>query len=476
MSGSKRITVDRSDWAQAQAAAARLREVNRNLPSMLEAVRRDQEEQLSRVSAAVQARQDAVERSLASLSEQTKKLEAQTSRRVRAYAAGLRAEMRDAEMKLGAEMRRSLDAQEERWRSELAREREAREEENQEVRADLATLRGSRERQLAAATDLLNDAQLLAQAIADNLPHDRFAPGRLAALRRRIEQAEDNLASGAAEVALGQAQELCLQLHELRAEVELRDQEWCLAQADAMSATTVLLEQIQLNSRLDVTDEQTGERLDGVTLDVEFWSEGELAELRGRAEELAGRTAASSDQASLADLRKIIEEEVPALDERLTEIVGLAGARQYASQVRVNLAEFVVGTLEDTTGFAWEEGQAVYAGGDPRGAFYSKLRHLDNSEIVVEVAPDEDGHSSVLRILSFDAGTPDEEERVRRTHVIVDRLRGEGLAVGPPAAEQAEPDPTLADFDRIRQQKYEPRQVAQAMRGAAGRTGEARTG
>jgi hypothetical protein len=468
MSGSKRITVDESAWRQAQAAAARLREVNRDLPGMLQALRRDQQERLSRMDATVRARQEAVEHSLVGLSEQTGKLAAQTSRRLRTYAATLRGELQDSALRIGAETRRSMDEQEERWRSELAREREARQQDFRQLRDGLSGLHRDRERLLAAARDLVSDARLQVGAIARNLPHERFAPGQLAAQQQRLAVAEGNLETGAAETALGQGQELCLRLDELRAEVEMRDQEWRGAQVAAVSATTLLLEQIRLNASLAVTGEH-GEPIDGVTLDVDYWSEGELASLRAQAEALARRAAVQGDPPALAELRVIVERDAPALDERLTDIVGQAGARQFASQIRVNLAELVVGALEDTTGYVWEDGQATYAAEDPRRAFYCKLRHLDSSEIVVEVAPGEDGQSCVLRLLSFDAGTPDEEERVRRAHVIADRLRDEGLEVGRPAAEQAEPDPALADLDGLRRQAPEPPGQARAAQDAARR-------
>jgi hypothetical protein len=450
-----RMPVDRSTWQDARAAVTRLRDVNRDLPGINEALCSDQQRHLIRMAAEMQARQEAVDRSLAGLTEQTKELEAQAGRRLRAHAALLQ----DASRKLGEEGRRSLDEQEEQLRSELAQEREERERDFGELRDGLAGIRQDRERVLAVAGDLVADVRVLAEAIADNLPHKRFAPGRLAAVDRRLALVEGNLADGIGETALAQAQDLWLQLGDLRAEVEFRDQEWQLAQIGAVSATTVLLEQIRINSSLDVSDEQ-GKRIEGVTLDVDFWSEGELTELRDAVSALGGRLAAETHPPTLEELRTIINQDAPAFGERLTEIVSRAGARQFASQIRVNLAELVVETLEDATGYVWEEGQATYAGEDPRRAFYSKVRHLDDSEIVVEVAPDQDGECCELRILSYDAGIPDEEERASRAHVIAERLRDLGLRVGSPSAESDPPDPALADFDSLRQKVPEPRGAA----------------
>jgi hypothetical protein len=462
MSGTKRVTVDQGAWQQAQQAAARLRQVNSELPGMIESLRREQEAAAERITTQVRARQDAFERQLAGLSEQTRRIEAETSRRIRARADQLRGQMRNALDAARQQTRASLEEQEQRFQDELARERQDRLEETRVLREGLQATRQDRERALVSAAALAADSRQLRDAIDRTLPHQRFAPGRLTDLSRRLELAEDNIAQGFGESALSQAQTLFMDLGDLRAEVELRDQEWQVAQVAASSAITVLQEQIRLSTRPEVIGED-GSPVEGATLDVDFWSEGELADLRVAAEALAGRVTAEDNPPTLADLRQMTDRDVPELDGRLTEIVARAQARLWASQVRANLAELVVTTLEESTGYSWEEGQALYASGDQRRAFYSKLRHLDDSEIVVEVAPDEDGKSCVLRILSYDRGLPDEEERVRRAHAVVDRLREQGLEVGVPTAEAEAPDPGLTDFDRLRQPvKQERRATATA--------------
>jgi hypothetical protein len=447
MSGKKRITVDESAWQSAMAAASKLRDVNAELPGMLDAVRRDGQAQIERARTELGSRQDALEQSLAGLSEQTRRLEAATSRRIRDKTAMLWNEVKDASAEIRATTRQALEEQEARQR-----ERDV-----QDLRNDLDVIRRDKDRALSAATQTVADARLLFRAIDEQLPHNQFAPGQLADAILRLDQADGNISQGHAEAALSRAQDVYFSLSKLRTEVELRDQEWRIAQVAAVSATSALLEQISYNENLEVTDAE-GRKLDGVTLDVDFWSDGELGELRARAEELSAlikgdQPDAGSGQprtATLTELRAVVEREVPELNDELTAVVGRAGARQFASQVRVNLAEFVVEALEDATGFVWQEGDATYAGDDPRQAFYSKLRHPDDSEIVVEVAPDEDGQSCVLRLMSYDKGVPDEDERSRRAHVVADRLRGRGLQIGSPTADPGQPDPSYADFDRLR--------------------------
>jgi hypothetical protein len=451
MSGVKRITVsvDEDDWARAQRAANQLREVNRELPGMLEAVRRDNEAAINRATAEVRARQEAVDRALAGLSEQTRKMEARTRQRLAEQSARLRGELRETVGQLRGETRTALEEQERRFAEGLERERLERERETRELRNEVAGMRADREQARALAQDYMADSVVMRDAIARELPHDRFAPGRLAELSSRLDIARQNVDLGLGEAALAQAQEAYLQLSELRAEVELRYTEWQAARIDAGNAVTLLEQQISLSANPDAVDEN-GEKIADYTLDVEFWSEGELSRLREAAAGLAARLADDDNPPSVAELRQIAAQAGGELDERLTSILVTAQARQIASQARANLAELVVTTLEEASGYTWEEGQAIYAGDDQRRAFYAKLRHLDDSEIVVEVSPDESGKSCTLRILSYDAGLPDEEERVRRAHAVHASLRTQGLQAGLPAADMEYPDPRLADFESLR--------------------------
>ena len=445
VSGKKRITVDEDAWRAALRRADQLRDVQRELPGMIAAVQRAQQEQATRDRAAMQARQDQLTERLASLSEQARRIEASATRRINAATQTIMNEARAANRELRAETRELLDQQEKQFDAALSAERAERQRETGDLRATLAQDRAARADVLDAARAAAADARVLHDAIGATLPHERFAPGELARLTDRLALAEGSVAAGIGETALGQAQELYLRLGELRAEVELKDMEWRAAHLTALAAVTALAEQISYNSMITVSDEETGASAD---LDVNFWSAGELTAIRTAADQLAARVDAADDPPDLAELRDIAQRSVPALDERLSAAVATARTRQWASQVRVNMAETVVDVLEETAGYRWD-GDAIFAGDDQRAAFYSKLKHPDESEIVVEVAPDEDGRSCVIRVMSYETGQPDESLRVARVHAIADSLREQGLG-GTPAAEADEPDPALRDFTQLR--------------------------
>jgi hypothetical protein len=442
MSGAKRIMVDETAWRQAQSAAARLSDVQRDLPAMLEAARRQHQADLERTFTAVDARQSQVEQSLAGLSDQARRLEKETTRRLREQAVQLREELQTAI----AETRGDLAEQERRLQAEIEQERGERQRELSALGAELAMLADDKERAAALARTHLDDARLLHDTIRDALPHDRFTPGALATLGQRIQLAETNLAQGTAQTALAGAQETYLRLGELRVELELRDREWRTAQVTAVSSLTLMLERITAGAELAVPD------MEDVTLDVDYWSDGELTRLRDEVAAAADLARSDDRPLSVAELRKVVDAQAPAYQERLTEIVARAAVRQVASQVRVNVAEIVVDALESATGYAWEEN--AYAGEDPRDAFYSRLRQpLTGGEIVIEVAPDEETGDCAVRILSFDRDAPDEEARTQRAHLLVRSLREQGLSVGDPAGEAREPDPRDYRFDALRRRQ-----------------------
>jgi hypothetical protein len=446
VSGKKRITVDEGAWNDAMAKANQLRQVQRNLPEMLASVQRAQEQQAARDRAAVQAQQDELNSKLAALSEHARQIEETTSRRIRAATATIMNEARKANEDLRSETRHLIEQQEQRFTAALSTERAERRRDVAVLQQEIERDRATRADLLATARAVVADARVLFNAIDSSLPHEWFAPGRLDRLGRDLALAEANIASGAAEAALSLGQTLYLDLGDLRAEVELKDAEWRAAHLTAVTVVTALIEQISGSERIEVVDDETGRSAE---LDVDFWSEGELSKIRTLAGQLSARLADDADPPSLADLAEISERTVVSLDKSLAETIALARARQWASQARVNMAEHVVNVLEDTTGFELE-GEPIFAGDDQRAAFYSKLRSADDSEIVVEVAPDETGKSCAIRVLSYETGTPNEYLRGARARTIAVSLGAQGLA-GTASPEPGEPDPAFKDFARLRQ-------------------------
>lgn len=446
MSGKKRITVDEDAWRDAMAKAKQLRTVQREMPQMLAAVQRAQEQQARRDREALQATQDELSRKLSALSAQTRKIEESTTRRINAATATIMNETRKANEDLRSETRHLIEQQEQRFTTAMGAERAERKRDVATLQREIEHDRAVRADVLATARSVVSDARILHDAIGSTLPHERFAPGRLDRLGRTLALAEVNVAAGTAEAALATAQELFLDLGDLRAEVQLKEAEWRAAHLTAVTVVTALIERISDSERVEIVDDEAGISAE---LDVDFWSDGELSEIKAAAGRLSARLADEADPPTLAELAEMSERTAASLETNLSEAIALARARQWASQVRVNVAEHVVTVLEQVAGYDLE-GEPIFAGEDQRAAFYSKLKSADDSEIVVEVAPDETGKSCVIRVLSYEAGPPNEYLRRARARAIATSLGTQGLA-GTPDAEPGEPDPVFKDFDRLRQ-------------------------
>ncbi|WP_131741747.1 hypothetical protein [Actinomadura roseirufa] len=469
MSGAKRITVDAGAWHEASAAARRLRDVRRDVPALVEAVRRSQREELDRTFTEVEGRQRRVERVLTGLSDQARRSELRTAERLRAQSERLREQLGSV---VESAVEKARAEQDERIRTALERERAERRAELETLGRELDELRADRGRAATAAERTLADARLMRDAIEAELPHERFAPGRLDRLERRIVTAEANMAAGLAAESLSLLQETFLDLAELRAELVVLEQEWQAARLAALDALTVVAERLRFSAELPAPDER-GEPIDGLTFDVDHWSGGGLARLRAdldaRTGEIRGDTPLTT-----GELREVVRRDAPELEERLEDAVTHATIAVLASQARVNVAEQVVDAVEVATGFSWTEN--AYAGDDQRAAFYSKLRHLNDNEIVIEVAheePEDDGPGCLsVRILSYDRDTASEEELVERAREIATDLRDRGLPVGDPVADAAHPDPELADFETIRTSPPEPTGTPRAVPNQAARLRE----
>ncbi len=445
MSGKRRISVDEAQWNVLQRQARQLDDLRVNAPKLVADVQRQTQSELARVSERLSGRQQAVERTVSALSEQTRALEADTSRRLREQASEMRQQLADTAGQLRAETSAALARQQQAWRSELAAERDRQ-------RAELARLeseiRRTRRAAARAAETWLNDAGLVRDLIRDELPHERYAPGDLAAINRRLVTARATADQGNSEAALAGAQAAYHDLSDLRLEIELQDREWTAAHTVAYEALLRLDGLTAGNATQVIPAGQAGNR-DAVDLDVDYWSEGALGELRSEASALLASVTDTAQPLSTEQLRDIADHEVPQMEERLSDVVQRARMRLFGSQLRANVAEVVAQTLDETAGYEVED--HLYEQLDQRRTLLARLQHANGNEIVVSVAPAaEEPGRCVLRLLNYDYDTAAEEDLDERARAVAAELRARGLNAEDQGCEEGEPDRALLDFDGIR--------------------------
>jgi hypothetical protein len=428
VSGAKTISVDRGAWNRAQSSARELATVRREMPRMLDNVRRQSQADTRRMVAPIARRQAATERRLKRLSDHTRRLEQETDARLRDQAAqihGVREEARREARRLDREIRQ----------------------ERAERRRQIDDLVERRERASALTRAFLADSRVMAEEIS-TLPHERFAPGRLAVLEGRLAGTTQTAAEVDAAYALGSAQDLYYDLSDLRLEVQQAEQEWLAARREALETLRRADARIEQFAKTPMLDEN-GAEIPDVVLDLDFWTDGCLTTLR---DEVRRDTEALADDGcplSVEELREVIQKHAPAYEQRLDELLERGATRMYASQERYNVAEKIADALGAE---GYDLVKDVYEGDDHRWSHFTRLRHLaGEGDIVVEVAPEGDTGMSI-KLLSYDTD-PAESRRVERAANMLAKLREEGVPVGAPVDRGTEPTPEEADFDLIQKRR-----------------------
>lgn len=445
MSGKRRITVDEARWNALQRQASQLKALQVNAPKLVADLRRQTQGELAQVSARLENRQQAVERTMGALSDQTRALEEETNRRLRDQAKQMNQRLKETAGQLRKETDAALAQQQQAWRSELAAERD-------HQRRELRRLERKMDRDAKASSEAaetwLRDAGLVHDLIRDELPHERYAPGKLAALDQRLATARDNARQGQSQAALAVAQEAFHDLSELRVEIELRDREWTGMHTLAFEALIQLDGLAAENANQVIAAGEAGNEAP-FDLNVDYWSEGALTKLRSEVAELLASVNDTDEPLSTEQLRDIAEVQVPELERRLSDVVRQAHMRVFASQLRVNVAEVVAETLDEVAGYAVED--HLYEGLDQRRTFLAKLQHSNGNEIVVTVAPStDDSGQCVLRLLSYDYDTTTESVLNERARAVTEELRARGLDADDQGCESGEPDRAMLDFERVR--------------------------
>ncbi|SFY23102.1 hypothetical protein [Streptomyces atratus] len=453
MSGRKRIQVDQSEWYRIQSQARQLRRVQREVPQLIDAVRRQTSADLDRAFARVERRQAQHDALVGRLSEQTRQLEADTARRLKQQAAEVRGELAACAGQIREETRQRLAEQQERVRREIASERAERRAETARLSARFDVIDQDRAQAGQLVKTWLSDARAMTEAIAGAGLHERYAPGELDRLTARLATAEQSATQGRFDAALAMAQDTYHSLSELRAETEQRELARCTARMEAIDALTTVEKEIEGSLSRPVLDPD-GVPVDGSTVDVDYWSRGGLGLLR---EETAnGLARARDDRTGTDELRLLRAQEAPRLEEALGDTVERACLRHLASQTRVNLADAVVQALGRTAYYEFVDGE--YRGSDPRGTYYAKLAHENGNEIVLAISqtgPDSGRH--VVQVLSYDHDITAEAQLQERAEAISRALADEGHPVsGAPASEPGAPDRKLLDIRSQRQGSARP--------------------
>ncbi|HVN53094.1 MAG TPA: hypothetical protein VMT46_02095 [Anaerolineaceae bacterium] len=291
----------------------------------------------------------------------------------------------------------------------------------------LAQYQASREQALAnLAAEWVNAAYTIASFIAENYAHSFFFPGLLEQYFQEADLADSNLSQGAYEAGLSLGQQACLHVSELRLELEELESEWRIWRMAALEGALNLQEAIFTNAVIPAMD------MDGKILPVEInvnqWSDGRYNLLRDQVDALVEELSSQAISLNTADLRELVEGQIPQLHTRFQQNLLEARVAVLSSQSRINIADMVVEALEEQ-GYNLQE--CGYVEGDMRVGYSARIQSLDGSEVVIRVDPSgKSPTGSELTIQSLDVDQLSEHELRHRAKEIARSLEQRGLKVG----------------------------------------------
>lgn len=316
---------------------------------------------------------------------------------------------------------------------------EAKMEENkQQLRRDIDAVRAKvdagikdQETLLAMASEYASMAQILNRDTKENYRVELLCPGRMQEAVRQFELAQDNIQdarkmpanAATARYAARCAMESALQLHQDAVEAE---QEWHLHYQEAKQVLDAASLRMEACRVLEIPEEGYAPTV----VDVNYWTDGDLARMENRLRGLFDRVEMSD--AALRDLDNIQNAGIQ-LAREIDDTAVFATEALYCSQDRADIAADIAQTMEDALDLQVVE--HCYQGGDWRAAHRIHLKNPDTRfEMVVTQTPERNAKGQIGNHLESDIlcyGTNNEEVGDRIAKNALEALSALGFAQSP---------------------------------------------
>lgn len=445
MSGEKRtyVSVEERELRRLREQESRLRTVQRDLPERLNAVRQQAEREMRNRIAPIEARQRKHENMLRGLESDLASLERETQQRLKQqhdHFMNRLNSQRGEYLSLFAE-------QDQKFTGMVEAERRARQESVRCLQNQIDAIVANAERKQQAARSFVADLGKIMED-TDRLPHERFAPGQLDAIRRYLQDAQQSLNAGMPEAALSTAQKAYWDTADLRVLVMQKEREFMLIHQAALEEARILLEEARNNRKYQLEVGEGAEK-DVFEMEVNHWTQGELSAYEEKVRDIEKRLAEGEPSLTTEQVKDMLAQ-LEALKPEILTIVEHARQHILGSQLRYNIAELAAEGLKGE-GFVVDD--AAYEGDDERNAYIVKLKNRAGSEVVTVISPmkGEFGKNEVS-IHSYDEGFVDESTLYQRAKEIVGILNEEGLQAEPPR-HVGNAKPEFRDMKAVRERK-----------------------
>jgi len=276
------------------------------------------------------------------------------------------------------------------------------------------------------AQDLLSDVRSIVLDIEQNYQHQRFAPGRLASLKRQVEMAEANLKVGLMEAVIVNTQQTYLSLADLRLELEQKEQEFLLLYNAGIGAVKESIVQAEAHRNCQIEVGENEER-ETFNLDIDYWTNGRLREHLEALEKLEEQLVKQAQVLTPSQVQQI-NQNIVEHQSQLEAIIEQARLALLSSQMRAEMADIVVSSLSDL-GYTLVDPQtdAIYEGDDQRKAYVVKVKNLAGDEVVTVISPEKEFGTNSISINAFSDILVDETAAQQNAKAVFESLEASGI-------------------------------------------------
>lgn len=429
MSGYKRtiVSISRADYQKMHEAEIQNRLLQKSLDEVL-----DEMDQHNTVFAwqeleRFQSRQEDLQRSLGQYNQDLNRIEMEYGQRLVDQQQEYLQILQSSHSSLREELNDRLEMQNQVFCDILASEQADRAHQIQNLQTQLQEEIANRGQLLEVTANWLQSSNLM----ADFLQNNYLIPAHLQTAFNQANQAltfaASNLAAGAAEASLAQAQNAYQLYSTLRIQLDQEE----LASMQLRSA--VVGELLKFSRLLDDSSAVPAIDLQGnelsQTIDIDWWCQGEYSQLRMEVNENLSVLQDPTQEVQDAVLDEILNHTLPRWVDSLDEMILHARQLVLGSQLRINIADVVIQALEDE-GFALQQGD--YQHSDMRTAYHARVSNLAGNEVIIHVLPTiENPTQNELHLENKDQAWISETELKQRAVEVASALNRRGLDVAP---------------------------------------------
>jgi hypothetical protein len=456
MSGEKvsYVRIEEREARRLREMETHFRAVQRDLPDRLNQIRNTTAQEIARQNARLEQRWREFEQTADKLRSDLTAMERRNRQRLQEGLARARTEYTDLVAGEREERLQQAAQMKHEYTSLIEQERAEREQQVAELQSRVGRMEDKEATLQQMASAWLQDLRILQEEVAQ-LPHQRFAPGRMERLNGLIEQGALNLRNGASQAALVNAQDAYFNLVELRAEVLYKEQEFESQYLSALEGVRSLIEEVRAHRQGVVPGD--GAENEDIEVDINFWSRDKLSQLTAQLGEIETRLE-SEKQALTVEQVQQLDAEASGLRQKLPEVIEAAKLTIINSQVCYNVAEIVTSVME-AQGYTVETG--TYEGEDQRGAYAVKMRNLGGDEFVTIITPSQEQELAYSTQMNFYDRNQDEDMRHNLADAVYQGLGQMGLQATPPQTtlDVEQQNEEARDLEKFRQRKPETRQT-----------------